>query len=225
MRVSEIMTRRVISVAPDATLDDAIDLMVKHHISGLPVIDHDRKLVGIVSEGDFLRRSEMGTEAPPSRWRDVLLGTANAARTYVHSHSRNIREVMTKQVVTANEQMALDEVVHLLEVNNIKRLPVVHRDKVVGIVSRANLMHALASFHRGIQKSLETDTALGKRILNDIDGEGWAVDTDIDVVVRDGVVDLWGTISNSEQRNALRVLTENTPGVKAVVDHLRSKDN
>jgi CBS domain-containing protein len=225
MRVSEIMTRRVISVAPDATLDDAIDLMVKHHISGLPVIDHDCKLVGIVSEGDFLRRSEMGTEAPPSRWRDVLLGTANAARTYVHSHSRNIREVMTKQVVTANEQMALDEVVHLLEVNNIKRLPVVHRDKVVGNVSRANLMHALASFHRGIQKSLETDTALRKRILNDIDGEDWAVDTDIDVVVRDGVVDLWGTISNSEQRNALRVLTENTPGVKAVVDHLRSKDN
>jgi CBS-domain-containing membrane protein len=198
--------------------------MLKHHISGLPVVDHDRKLVGVISEGDFLHRSEMGTEVQRSRWLHALLGPAAAARSYVHSYSRVVRDVMTKQVVTASEEMSLDDVVHLLEVHNIKRVPVVHRGKVVGIVSRANLMHALASFHRGVHKSLASDAALRKRIRNDVEGEDWTVGADIDVVVRDGVVDLWGTLFDSEQRKALRVLIENTPGVKAVSDHMRSKD-
>jgi CBS domain-containing protein len=224
MKVSDIMTRRVISIAPDATLLDAIGLMLKHHISGLPVIDHDHKLVGIVSEGDFLHRAETGTEPRRSRWFDAIFGPAEAAEAYVRSHGMKIGDIMTKQVVTANEQMLLDEVVHLLEVHNIKRVPVVRDRKVVGIVTRTNLMHALASMHRGTQKSNATDASLRERILREVDHQSWAVGAHVDVVVRNGLADLWGTISDIQQRNALRVLVENTPGVKIVVDHLRWQD-
>jgi CBS domain-containing protein len=224
MRVSDIMTRRVISIAPDATVLDAIRLMLKHHISGLPVIDHDHKLVGILSEGDFLHRAETGTEPRRSQWLDAIFGPAEAAQAYVRSHGMKIRDIMTKQVVTANEAMPLEDVVHLLEVHNIKRLPVVHDQKVVGIVSRTNLMHAFASMHLGTQKSSPTDTSLREHILREFDRQSWAVGAHVDVVVRNGLADLWGTISDLEQRNALRVLVENTPGVKIVVDHLRWQD-
>jgi len=224
MKVSDIMTRRVVSIAPDATVVDAVGLMLKDHISGLPVIDHDHKLIGIVSEGDFLRRAETGTEPGRSRWLDVLLGPAEAAKSYVHSHSMKIRDIMTKDVVTANEQMSLDEVVHLLEVHHIKRVPVMRAGKVVGIVSRANLMRALASIHRETRKTSVADAKLRERILTKLDRQSWAGGIDVDVLVRNGTVDLWGTICDLQQGNALKVLVENTPGVKTVVDHLRWKD-
>lgn len=224
MKVLDIMTRRVISIAPDATLLHAVRLMLKHHISGLPVIDHDHKLVGIVSESDFLHRVETGTEPRRSRWLEAIFGPAEAAEAYVRSHSMKIRDIMTEKVITASEQMPLENVVHLLEVNNIKRLPVVRDHKVVGIVSRTNLMHAFVSMHRGMQKPCSTDTSLREHILKEVDRQSWAVGAHVDVVVRNGLADLWGTISDIEQRNALRVLVENTPGVKIVVDHLRWQD-
>ncbi len=214
------MTRRVISVAPGAPIRDAVGLMLKHHISGLPVIDAHGRLVGIVSEGDFLRRSETGTDARRSRWLDAVFGPADGARRYVHSHGTKVGDVMTAKVVTVDEHDGLEQVVHLMETHRIKRLPVMRGARVVGIVSRANLMRALASVHRGHGRS-QDDAAIRERILADIAQQSWSAGADIDVVVRAGVADVWGTLAEPEQRAALEVLVANVPGVKRVVDHLR----
>ena len=149
MKVSDVMTKRVISIRPEATIRDAIKLMLKNHISGMPVINVKGKLVGILTEGDFLHRSETGTERRRSRWLDALFGPSEAAKEFVHSHGLKVKEVMSRNPLTVRENTPLDEVVHLMEHRNIKRLPVMRSGKVVGIISRANLMHALASLHRG----------------------------------------------------------------------------
>lgn len=221
MKVSDVMTRRVISILPAASISEAVKLMLKNHISGLPVIDDEGKLVGILSEGDLLRRSEIGTERGRSRWLDALFGPSDAADAYVHSHGRKVKDVMTRDPVTVKESTPLYEVVHLMERRNIKRLPVARASKVVGIISRANLIRALAGLHRRGRTSEKTDCAIRNRILADIEKQDWAYSALVDVTVRKGVVDLWGTITDLEQRDALRVLAENIPGVKKIEDHLR----
>ncbi len=220
MKVADIMTRRVVSVAPEATILDAVGLMLKHHVSGLPVIDDRGRLVGVVTEGDFLRRPETGTERRRSRWLDAVFGPAEGAKHYVHSHGLQVGQVMTDKVVTVAEHEPLDHVVHLMEVHRIKRLPVLRGHKVVGIVSRANLMRALASVHRGARAAAKNDAAVRDRILAEIERQGWSAGADVDVVVRSGVVDVWGTIPDPAQHDALKVLVKATPGVKTVIDHL-----
>jgi CBS domain-containing protein len=214
------MTRRVISILPEASISEAVKLMLKNHISGLPVIEEEGKLAGIL-EGDFLRRPEIGTERRRSRWLDALFGPGEAADAYVHSHSRKVKDVMTRDPVTVKESTPLHEVVHLMERRNIKRLPVIRSGKVVGIISRANLIRALAGLHRQGRASEKTDYAIRNRILAEIGKQDWAYSAFIDVTVRKGVVDLWGTITDLEQRKALKVLAENTAGVKKIEDHLR----
>jgi CBS domain-containing protein len=186
--------------APEATIRDAIQLMLNNHISGLPVIDGNGKLVGIVSEGDFLRRPETGTERTRSPWFDAFFGPSESAKDYVHAHGLKVREVMTRKPVTVTEDAPLDEVVHLMESHDIKRLPVVRRGKVVGLVSRANLMRALASIHRTAPRSSKSDAAIRNRILADIGKQSWSAGAVVDVVVRDGIVDLWGTVSDVAQQ-------------------------
>jgi CBS domain-containing protein len=221
MKVADIMTRNVVSVAPDATIRDAVELMLRHRISGLPVIDAQRKLVGIVSEGDFLRRPETGTERQRSRWLDAVFGPAEGAKSFVQSHGMQISEVMTGNVVAVMEAESLDRVVHLMEIHRIKRLPVLREGKVVGIVSRANLLRALASVHRGAGAARADDTEIRGRILAEIERQSWAAGADVDLVVRKGLADLWGTVADPAQRDALQVLAEGTPGIKSVVSHLR----
>jgi len=220
MKVSDVMTRRVVSVTPEATIRHAIRLMLDNHISGLPVIDDQGRLVGIVSEADFLRRSEIGTQGKRSRWLDALLGPAGPANDYVHSHGFKVEEVMTRKPITVQEDTPLDQVVHLMEGHRVKRLPVVRGEKVVGIVSRANLMRALASIYRAAPKSSKGDAAIRSQILSDIAKQDWSLGVDVDVVVRDGIADIWGSIAEPAQRDALRVLIEKTPGVKQVAEHL-----
>jgi CBS domain-containing protein len=221
MKVSEVMTRRVISILPDAPISDAIKLMLKKHISGLPVIDEEGKLVGILTEGDLLRRPEIGTERRRSRWLDALFGPGEAAEAYVHSHSRKVKDLITRDPLTVKESTALHEVVHLMERRNIKRLPVIRAGKVVGIISRANLIRALSGLHRQGRVSEKTDCVIRNRILTEIGKQDWAYSAFVDVTVRKGVVDLWGTITDLEQRKALKVLADNIPGVKKIEDHLR----
>ena len=220
MKVSDVMTKRVISISPETSVLVAADLMLKHHISGLPVIDNQAKLVGIVTEGDFLRRAEFGTERHVPSWLDALRGRADAAADYVHSHGLAVKEIMTGNPVTVAEGTTLDEAVRLMENINIKRLPVLRDGKLVGIISRANLMRALVSIHRKLPVSSNDDGAIRERLLADIGKQSWSAGTAIDAVVHDGIVDLWGTVAEPSQREALVVLAKNVPGVALVEDHL-----
>jgi CBS domain-containing protein len=220
MKVSDIMTRKVVSVSPEASIVDAIQLMLKKHISGLPVIDQDGRLVGIVSEGDFLRRPETGTERKPSVWLNAFFGPSEFAEAYVRSHGSKVLEVMSANPITVDERMPLDQVVHLMETHHVKRLPVVRRGKVVGIVTRADLMLALASLHRSARASPLDDSVIRNGILSAIHEQNWTAGVSVDVTVHKGSVDLWGTISDVAQRDALKTLAAATPGVKEVADHL-----
>lgn len=220
MKASDVMTRRIVSVTPEASVLEAVRLMLQNHISGLPVVDTTGNLVGVVTEGDFLRRAETGTQRKRSRWLELLVGPKTLAEEYIHAHGRKVEEVMTPDPVTISEDTPLEEVVRAMERHRIKRLPVVRGKNVVGIVSRANLMHALASLGRAAPAASNSDTAIRDQILKDLDKQVWAPVALIDVVVRDGVVELWGTITEEKQGDGLRVVAENIPGVKKVVNHL-----
>jgi CBS domain-containing protein len=220
MKVRDIMSPRVISVAPEASILEAIRLMLLNHISGLPVIDQAGALVGVVTEGDFLRRSETGTERKRSHWLEFLLGPGRLAEEYVHTHARTVNDVMTPEPITITEDAALEQAVQLMESRRIKRLPVVRDGQVVGIVSRANLLHALVSLATAAPPAAKTDVAIREALVAEFEKLAWAPAALVDPVVKDGVVELWGTITEEAQREALKVCAQNIPGVKSVVSHL-----
>jgi CBS domain-containing protein len=218
MKVSDVMTQEVISVHPDASVAEAAKLMLKEHISGLPVITPSGVLLGIVTEGDFLRRMENSTEKRRPRWIEFMLGEGKLAGEYVHSHSQKVFDVMTRDVAVATEEMPLDAAVELMEHKHIKRLPVVRDGKVVGILARANLLHALAASAPQASPGV-ADESIRKALQQEIGRLRWAP-RQFHFVVKNGVVDLWGFITSDHQRNAMRVAAENIPGVTQVRDHL-----
>jgi len=218
MQVKDIMTRNVVSVAADEPIVNAARLMLQNRISGLPVVDKDGELVGIVTEGDFLRRSELGTQRSRPRWLEFIIGPGKLADEFVHSSGRKVEEVMTPDPCIAAENDSLEKVVQLMERKHIKRLPVVRDGRMVGIVSRANLMHALAGLAREVQPQPGPDWSIRNQILAALGQQHWA--PSINVIVRKGVVELWGAITDERERQALVVLAENIPGVKEVRDHL-----
>jgi CBS domain-containing protein len=220
MNAKDVMTREVISVAPDATVLQAARLMLQHRISGLPVIDSTGKLVGILSEGDFLRRRETQTERRRSRWLEFLMGPGKMAAEYTQTHGNRVSEVMTDDVQTVDENAALEDIVELMERRRIKRVPVVRDGKVTGIVTRSNLMHAMVSLARSAPKAAKDDAAIREQLQAVMQKEQWAPIAATNVVVNNGVVELWGVIVDERQRDALKVAAENIPGVKAVKDHL-----
>jgi CBS domain-containing protein len=219
MRAHQIMTRSVITVTPEATIVDAANLMLQRHISGLPVVDTNGKLVGIVSEGDFIRRSEIGTGRKRGRWLRFILGPGKSASDFVHEHGRKVSEVMTKSPLTITEDTALADIVAMMERNNVKRLPVVRGDKVVGIVSRANLLQAVASLAREVPDPTADDDHIRNRIVDALEKHDWCP-FGLNVVVRDGVAHLSGVITEEHARQAAVVAAENVEGVKKVHDHL-----
>ena len=220
MKAADIMTRRVVSIGAEASVLEAIRLMLQNKISGLPVVDGEGLLVGIVTEGDFLRRAETGTQRTRSRWLEFLMGPGRLAAEYVHSHGRTVSEVMTADPVAIDEDTPLAEVVRILEERRIKRVPVMRGRRVVGIVSRANLLHALASLGAAVPPPDKSDMAIRQQLLAEFDKQTWAPVALIDAVVKSGVVEFWGTITEESQGEALKVCAENIPGVKSVVSHL-----
>ena len=220
MKVSDVMTRRVISVSPKADIRDAIELMLKNRISGLPVIDDNSNLVGIVSEADFLRRAETGTERSRSPWYVAFFGPGGSATEFVRAHGLKVHDVMTREPITVTEGAPLHKAVDLMERHRVKRLPVVRGGKVIGIVTRVNLLRALAGIHRAAPNPPRSDADTRKRILSAMATQSWSAGALVEVIVHDGVVDLWGTVSDVAQRDALKVLVESMPGVKRVEDHL-----
>jgi len=220
MKASDIMTPNVLSVDADAPILEAIRLMLQNRVSGLPVTDQHGKLIGIVTEGDFLRRAETGTEKKRRKWLEIIMGPGHLADEYVHTHGRKVAEVMTPDPFVIGEDTSLEDVVDLMERHGIKRVPVVRDGRVIGIVSRANLLHALASVVQALAATSRADADLREQIITALGSEKWVPKDFVNVIVRDGIVELRGTILDERERQALRVVAENTPGVKAVKDHL-----
>ncbi len=221
MRARDVMTTHVITVGPDATIQEVAQLLLKHRFSAVPVVDRQGELVGIVSEGDLLRRAEVGTDRRRAWWLRLLTGAETLAADYVKSHSRKASDVMTKRVITATSDTPLSKIATLLERNSIKRVPVVDEGKLVGIVTRANLVQAFATMHKEAAPEVApNDSAIREKLLAQLRTEPWAQSWQLNVTVKDGVVDLWGVVSSDAERKAVRVAAENTPAVRAVNDHL-----
>jgi CBS domain-containing protein len=219
MRAHQIMTRPVITVTPETTIVEAANTMLQRHVSGLPVVSKTGKLVGIISEGDFIRRSEIGTERKRGRFLTFILGSGKAATDFVHEHGGKVGEIMTSEPLTITEDTDLEQIVRLMERNSVKRLPVTRGDQVVGIVSRANLLQAVASFARQIPDPTADDDHIRDRIIDTLEKNDWCP-FGLSVVVRDGIVHLNGVITEERARQAAIIAAENVAGVKKVHDHL-----
>ena len=219
MRAHQIMTRAVITVSPETTILEAANIMLQRHVSGLPVIDAAGKLVGIISEGDLIRRPEIGTLKKRGRWLGFLTGPGKLATDFVHEQGRKVGEVMTASPLTITEDTALAEIADLMERNNVKRLPVIRGNALVGIVSRANLLQAVASLAREVPDPTADDDHIRNRIFAALEKQDWCP-FGLNVIVRDGIVHLSGVITDERSRQAAIVAAENIEGVKKVHDHL-----
>jgi CBS domain-containing protein len=219
MRAHQIMTKDVITVTPHTTIETAAKIMLRAHISGLPVLDDTGNLVGIVSHSDFLRRSEIGTGHKRPKWLQFFVGQGKAASEFIHERGRKVEDVMTVEPVTVNEDTPLEELVGLMEKKGIKRLPVMSSDVLKGIVTRSNLLQAVASMAHEIPDPTADDDHIRDRILRTVNATNWRP-VGFEVTVRKGVVHLHGIITGDKVRQAAIVAAENTAGVKKVHDHL-----
>lgn len=218
MRADQIMTRSVVTIKPDDTIAHAAKIMLQQHISGLPVVDNSGRLVGIISEADFLRRVEIGTQKRRGRWLQILLGPGNAASEYVHEQGRKVSELMTSDPYTITSETPLEDIVDLMEKNNIKRLPVLDGSQLIGIVTRSNLLQAVSGLAGQIAGPSGNDDQIRDQIFKSIEKKEWAI-FGLGIIVKDGVVHLNGVITDDRLRQASIVAAENVAGVKAVHDH------
>lgn len=219
MRAHQIMSRQVITVDPEASITDAIHTMLAHHVSGLPVVDRDGKLVGIISESDFIRRAELGTERKRGRLLAFLAGADQAALDYAHQHGRKVREIMTPKPATIGLDTSLAEIASLMEARRVKRLPVMQGDRLVGIVTRSDFLPAVANLPNGAQSISEDDDQIRAAVLAAMEGARWAPCA-LNVSVKDGVVSLRGVVSGTHARQAAIIAAENVRGVRNVEDYL-----
>ena len=219
MQAKDIMTRDVITVAPDNAVRDVAGIMLTNRISAVPVVDTSGSLVGIVSEGDLMHRAEAGTRHRRSWWLSLLTGNDVLADEFVKEHSRKVADVMTRDVITASPQATLGDIAELLERNRIKRVPIVEKGKLVGIVSRANLLQSLIKQPVHVEGQDTNDAQIHQRILARLKAEPWSP-TWLHVRVEHGVVELWGSAASQAQKKAARLAAELVPGVVRVDDNI-----
>ncbi len=220
MRAKDLMTGPVITVPPQAAIIDAARLMLRHKISGLPVVDASGNLVGIVTEGDFLRRIEVGTLRRRPRWIEFFLGSGRLAAEYAHASGRRVGEIMTTDVHSVAETASFDDVVGLMERHRIKRVPVTRGPVAIGIITRANLVRAFVNKTVADVQSSASDTQIREQLLAHLHEQRWAPTESIHVRVTEGVVTLSGVVTDERQRQALCIAAENIPGVKRIEDEL-----
>jgi CBS domain-containing protein len=222
MLARDVMTTEVVSVGPEATVPEIASLLIQRRISAVPVLEGGR-LVGIVSEGDLMRRPETDTDPGSSPWLSLFAGPGVAPDRFSKVHGMTAREVMTRNVVTVAPDTPLDEVAKLLESRRIKRVPVVEADRLVGIVSRANLLHGLIA-RRGDGEPVEDSAGRDRRIRAEVQDllrkNPWLEREHMNLVVREGVVHVWGIVRSDEHRTALHAALRAIPGVKKIEDHL-----
>jgi CBS domain-containing protein len=209
------MVRAVVTASPDTTVEALARLMINLRISGVPVLDTSGHLVGMVTEGDLLRRVETGTE----RWSESFLSNARLAAEYIKSHARRVADIMTCEVFTVDEAATLGEIADLMEAKKVRRVPVMHDGQVVGLVSRADLLKVLTSGGAETADE-EQDRAIRRQLLAELREQKWADAGEGRVVVTHGIVHLWGVVGSEDERKALRIAAENTPGVRGVEDHM-----
>jgi CBS domain-containing protein len=221
MKAADVMVANVITVGPDASVAEVADILLANRISGVPVVGRHGELIGIVSEGDLIRRAETGTERRRSWWLEALIGSRSLAADYVKSHALKVADIMTREVVTAALDTPLRDIATLMEKNSIKRLPIVKNGKVIGIVSRANLVQALASrWKRSEQRPAVDDLTIREEVMARLDAEPWTRFNSVNVIVQDATVELWGIVDSETAKQAARVAAEITPGVRAVHDNV-----
>jgi CBS domain-containing protein len=213
------MTRRVITASVNTPIAQAARVLLANHISGMPVVDDSGKVVGVVSQGDFMRRAEIGTQRKRSRWLKLLLGPGHAAADFVHERGRKVGEVMNDRPITVSEDATLEEVAATMEKNDIKRVPVMRGDALIGIITRTNLVQAVLDLAREVPDPTADDDHIRNRIYSAIDKNDWKP-LGLSVVVRNGIVHLSGIITDERSRQATIVAAENVNGVRKVHDHL-----
>jgi len=219
MKASDVMVFPVITVKSAATVKDVAKLFLDRKISAAPVVDGAGKLVGIVSEGDLIHRAEIGTERRGSRWLALLTDEHAEAADYIKSHAIKITDVMTHKVVTATPDTPLQDVAMMMEANGVKRIPIVRDGALVGLVSRANLVQAVATAGTKLEIPV-SDSIIREKLMNRLRKESWANTSLLNATVHEGVVTLWGLAASPTQRQAIRVAAETTPGVIAVRNHI-----
>ena len=219
MQARDVMVSPVITVSPSSSVRDVAKTFLKHEISAVPVVDENGKLVGIVSEGDLLHRVENDTETRRASWLRFFTQDDVLAAEYAKSHSRKVADVMTQRVISAAPEASLADIAMLMERHSIKRVPIVSKGHLVGIVSRANLIQAIATARPSLQVPL-SDQAIRDKLLAHLRTQPWPHTTQLNATVKDGVVDVWGICHSDAEREAVRIAAENIPGVKAVKNNL-----
>ena len=228
MRAKDVMSDGVVSVGVDATVFEVAELLVNSRVSALPVVDEHGFMVGIVSEADLIRRSEVGVHPDAPGLLRQFADDLAAADAFVKAHSRRVVEIMTRPVITANEDATLGELSETMQKHGVKRIPILRRRTVVGIVSRADLLQALIS--RGPRPDANQapspsptgvpDDQLRGEVVAAVRGRSWSLAKRADVVISDGVAHLWGVVPSDMVRKAYRVAAENVPGVRSVENHM-----
>lgn len=220
MIAKDIMTRPVVSVGPETSVQEIARLLLERRISAVPIVDDRSRVIGMVSEGDLMRRPESGTEGHASWWLELLGGTEERARTYLKSHGLTARDVMTREVVTVAENTPLEKIATLLERNRIKRVPVLRGGKLVGIVSRANLLHGLVATRGKPAGSTTLDPHRAREaVMAELRKVG-VQSLYLNVVVAHGIAHLWGYAESAAERRAIALAARRTPGVRKVENHL-----
>ena len=220
MKAQDVMVRDFVTVGPDTEVAEAVSLLVKHDVSALPVVDADDNLIGILSEADLLEREELGAEHQHPWWIETLMPASKLAKEFAKSHGKKVSEVMSADVITASEDTPVSEIAALLERHRIKRVPIVADGKVIGIVSRSNLIQALASSKPAAEPKSAADHTIRLKLLDRLGQQKWTDFGSRNIIVQDGVVHLWGLVSSESERKALTVLAEGVPGVSNVADEM-----
>ena len=218
MKAADIMVRDVVTVKPDDDVATAIKLLSEHDVSGLPVVDDRGTVVGMISEADLARRVEIGTERHRPWWLEAITPAATLATEFAKSHGRAVHEVMSTHVVSAAEETSLSQIATLLEKHRIKRVPILRDGKLVGVVSRSNLIQAMATAHVAAGQDGPSDRTIRLELLDRLARQPWTDFGSRNVIVRDGVVHLWGLIGSSAEHEALLALAQEVPGVKRIAD-------
>ena len=220
MQASEIMVCPVIAATTGQSVYTVMAAMVANRISGVPVVNSDGELIGIVSEGDLMRRPEAGTRHRHSVWFRILWGPEEEAAEFIKENARKVDDVMTREVVTAEPDTDLADIADLLEKRKLKRIPIVEDRLLVGIITRLDLVRAALTRLQDIAQPPKNDDELRRILVERLKSEPWTSAPRFDLKVHDGEVELWGLVDSPIEKKALRVAVETVPGVRAVHDHL-----